>query len=93
VSHHDNSFEFVAVNGLADVVAALPAADSVVLVLSGADPTVVPAVLALKDAGAVVLAQDPGTCFDAVASEQVIAAGAVPAGHADLARLTIDCWN
>jgi chemotaxis response regulator CheB len=93
VSHHDNSFEFVAVNGLADVVAALPAADSVVLVLSGADPTVVPAVLALKDAGAVVLAQDPGTCFDAVASELVIAAGAVPAGHADLARLTIDCWN
>lgn len=93
VSHHDNSFEFVAAASLADVVAALPAADSVVLVLSGADPTVVPAVLALRDAGAVVLAQDPGTCFDAVASEQVIAAGAVPAGHADLARLTIDCWN
>ena len=93
VSHHDNSFEFTPVSGLADVVSALPAADSVVLVLSGADPTVVPAVLALKDAGAVVLAQDPGTCFDAVASEQVIAAGAVPAGHAELARLTIDCWN
>jgi chemotaxis response regulator CheB len=93
VSHHDNSFEFAAVSGLVDVVAALPAADSVVLVLSGADPSVVPAVLALKDAGAVVLAQDPGTCFDAVASEQVIAAGAVSAGHADLARLTIDCWN
>ncbi|WP_290891347.1 chemotaxis protein CheB [Arenimonas sp.] len=93
VSHHDNSFEFAAVSGLVDVVAALPAADSVVLVLSGADPSVVPAVLALKDAGAVVLAQDPASCFDAVASEQVIAAGAVSAGHADLARLTIDCWN
>lgn len=93
VSHHDNSFEFTAVSGLADVVSALPAADSVVLVLSGADPSVVPAVLALKDAGAVVLAQDPAICFDAVASEQVIAAGAVSAGHAELARLTIDCWN
>lgn len=93
VSHHDNSFEFTPVSGLADVVSALPAADSVVLVLSGADPSVVPAVLALKDAGAVVLAQDPAICFDAVASEQVIAAGAVSAGHADLARLTIDCWN
>ncbi|HEX4854432.1 chemotaxis protein CheB [Arenimonas sp.] len=93
VSHRDNRFEFTVNGGLADVVAALPAADSVVLVLSGADPSVVPAVLALKDAGAVVLAQDPGTCFDAVAAEQVIAAGAVPAGHADLARLTIDCWN
>mgnify|MGYP006198743565 FL=1 len=93
VSHHDNSYEFTPAASLADVVAALPAADSVVLVLSGADPSVVPAVLALKDAGAVVLAQDPGTCFDAVAAEQVIAAGAVPAGHADLARLTIDCWN
>jgi chemotaxis response regulator CheB len=93
VSHHDNSFEFITGASLADVVAALPAADSVVLVLSGADPAVVPAVLALKDAGAVVLAQDPAACFDAVASEQVIAAGAVSAGHADLARLTVDCWN
>ncbi|KFN43260.1 chemotaxis protein CheB [Arenimonas metalli] len=93
VSHHGNRFEFTATGGLADVVAALPAADSVVLVFSGADPSVVPAVLALKDAGAVVLAQDPGTCFDAVAAEQVIAAGAIQAGHADLARLTIDCWN
>ncbi len=93
VSHHDNSYEFAGAAGLADVVAALPAVDSVVLVLSGADPSVVPAVLALRDGGAVILAQDPSTCFDAVASEQVIAAGAVPAGHADLARLTIDCWN
>lgn len=93
VSHHDNSFEFTAAASLADVVSSLPGADSVVLVLSGADPAVVPAVLALKDAGAVVLAQDPASCFDAVASEQVIAAGAVPAGHAELARLTIDCWH
>ncbi|GAB2495618.1 chemotaxis protein CheB [Arenimonas alkanexedens] len=93
VSHLDNSFEFSAAASLAEVVASLPAADSVVLVLSGADPLVVPAVLALKDGGAVVLAQDPETCFDATASEQVIAAGAVSANHADLARLTIDCWN
>lgn len=93
VRRDGNGFAFVAVNALADVAAALPAADSVVLLLSGADPSVVPAVLALQDAGALVLAQDPSSCFDSVAAGLLIDAGAVAASPAELARIVIERWK
>jgi chemotaxis response regulator CheB len=93
VRHDGGGFAYVAVDALADVAAALPAADSVVLLLSGADPSVVPAVLALKAAGAQVLAQDPASCFDSVAASQLISAGAVAASPAELARLVIERWK
>ena len=93
VRHDGGGFAFVAVSALADVAAALPAADSAVLLLSGADPSVVPAVLALKRAGALVLAQDPASCFDSVAAGLLIDAGAVAASPAELARLVIERWK
>lgn len=86
-------FAYVAVAALADVAAALPAADSAVLLLSGADPSVVPAVLALKAAGALVLAQDPASCFDSTAAGLLIDAGAVAAAPAELARIVIERWK
>ncbi|KFN49254.1 hypothetical protein P873_11435 [Arenimonas composti TR7-09 = DSM 18010] len=79
--------------GLAAVVAALPAADSAVLVLSGADPAVMPAALALGAAGGLLLAQDPETCFDPVAPQAAIAAGGSTGAIAELARRIIERWS
>ena len=93
VRHDGGGFTFVAVSALADVATALPAADSVVLLLSGADPSVVPAVLALQQAGALVLAQDPSSCFDSTAAGLLIDAGAVAASPAELARIVIERWK
>lgn len=93
VRREGSGFAFVAASALADVAAALPAVDSVVLLLSGADPSVVPAVLALQADGALVLAQDPSSCFDSVASGQLIDAGAVAASPAELARIVIERWK
>lgn len=93
VSYGDNNFRFIRVEQLSSVVASLPAAGSVVLVLSGADPSVVPALLDLRSAGALVLAQDPASCFDAVAARQVIQAGAVAARPGELAALVLERWK
>lgn len=93
VRQDGSGFAYVDVAALADVAAALPAADSVVLLLSGADPSVVPAVLALKGAGALVLAQDPSSCFDSVAAGLLINAGAVAASPPELARIVIERWK
>lgn len=84
---------FARADDLSSLVSALPAADSVVLMLSGAAPSVLPAVLALQAAGGRVLAQTPGSCFDATASEAVLAAGAEAADPVDLARLIIERWT
>jgi chemosensory pili system protein ChpB (putative protein-glutamate methylesterase) len=89
----DGSFQFAPAPDLASLVSALPAGDSVVLLLSGASPSVVPAALALKAAGARVLAQTPATCFDASAAESVIAAGAEAAEPSELARLIVERWT
>ena len=86
-------FAYVAVKNLSDVASALPAANSVVLLLSGADPSVVPAVLALQAAGALVLAQEPSSCFDSTAAGLLINAGAFAASPADLARIVIERWK
>ena len=93
VRHDGRGFTYVDVAALADVAAALPAADSMVLLLSGADPSVVPAVLGLQGAGGLVLAQDPESCFDATAAGQIISAGAVAASPAELARIVIERWK
>ncbi len=92
VHYSDGSFRFIRAISLAQVVSAMPAADSGVLVLSGADPAVVPAVLALQAAGALVLAQDPASCFDPVAAKAAIAAGAASAAPSELARLINERW-
>jgi chemotaxis response regulator CheB len=92
VHFSDGSFRFIRAISLDQVVSAMPAADSGVLVLSGADPAVVPAVLALREAGALLLAQDPASCFDPVAAKAAIAAGASAASPMDLARLVNERW-
>ncbi len=93
VSRDGEGFRYSRVESLGQVPGALPAGDSAVLLLSGADPDVVPAVLALHAAGAMVLAQDPDSCFDAVAAGMLIDAGATSASPAELARLVIERWS
>ena len=93
VAFRDGNFEFTGGSDLASLVSALPAADSMVLLLSGASPTVVSAALALKGAGGRVLAQSPATCFDASAAEAVIAAGAESAEPPELARMIVERWT
>jgi chemosensory pili system protein ChpB (putative protein-glutamate methylesterase) len=93
LAYSDGSFRFTAAPDLASLVSALPAGDSMVLLLSGAAASVVPAVLALKASGARVLAQTPATCFDASAAESAIAAGAEVAEPSELARLIVERWT
>lgn len=93
IQYADKNFTFTRADDLSSLVAALPVSDSVVLMLSGAAPSVLPAVLALQSAGGRVLAQTPGSCFDATAAEAVLAAGAEAADPPDLARLIIERWS
>ena len=89
----DGGFVYVGIQSLSEVASALPAAESAVLLLSGADPSVVPAVLALHAAGALVLAQDPSSCFDSTAAGLLIDAGAVSGSPAELAAIVIERWK
>lgn len=93
IRYGEGNFTFTRAEDLSSLVSALPPADSVVLMLSGAAPAVVPAVRALQAAGAQVLAQTPASCFDATASEAVLAAGAQAAEPPELARLVIERWS
>lgn len=91
--YSEANFHFTRAEDLSQVVSALPAAESALMLLSGADPSVMPAVLALQAAGATVLAQDPSSCFDAVSAQMAIDAGATMATPAGLAQLVIERWN
>ena len=93
LSFDDGNFRFTSGSDLAALVTALPAEHSMVLLLSGAAPAVVPAVLALKAAGGRVLAQTPATCFDASAAAAAIAAGAEVAEPSGLAQLIVERWT
>jgi len=93
VNYSEANFEFSRAEDLSQIVSALPAGESAVMLLSGADPAVMPAVLALQAAGATVLAQDPSTCFDAASAELAIQSGATSATPARLAQLVIERWN
>ncbi|MBY4598864.1 hypothetical protein K3217_25455 [bacterium BD-1] len=92
-SHDGGNLQFTAGGSLADVVASLPPAESGVLVLSGADPALVPAVLQLMADGGLVLAQDPAACFDPTAADAVQRAGATAASPADLAARVSQRWH
>ena len=72
---------------------ALPAADSVVVMLSGADATLVPTAMGLQGAGATVLAQDPDNCFDPAAAQAVKAQGGAAYPAAELADRVAKRWQ
>jgi len=88
----ESGARFVDGGDLSSVVQALPAEHSAIVVLSGADIGLVPAILAKRGAGARVWAQDPGSCFDPAAAQAVIAEGATAAVPADLPGLINQAW-
>ncbi len=79
--------------GESDVIAALPSADSAVLLLSGSDPARVDAVMNHSWAGALVAGQAPDGCYDAAASAALIARGGVSGQPVELAERLIARWR
>jgi chemotaxis response regulator CheB len=77
---------------LLQLIGALPPAASMVIVLSGADASLVPTIMAVKEGGGVVLAQDPSVCFDAAAAEAIQKAGAQVFPALGLARQVAARW-
>ena len=78
---------------LSQLLSALPPADSMVIVLSGADVQLVPMILAVKDGGGIVLAQDPEVCFDAAAAEAMRKEGAAVYPALGLAKQVAERWS
>ncbi len=85
--------EVTSSEGEGDVIAALPSADSAVLLLSGSDPTRVDAVMNHSWAGALVAGQAPDGCYDAAASTALIARGGVAGQPVELAERLIARWR
>lgn len=75
-----------------DVFAALPAADSAIVMLSGSDPALVDEAMHQSWNGAVVVAQSPDGCYDTAATDALIARGAEAGTPADLARRLAARW-
>ena len=75
-----------------DVIGNLPAADSAVILLSGADPGIVDAAMSHAFHGAMVAGQSPDGCFDALASEALVARGAQAGAPAELAKMLAARW-
>jgi chemosensory pili system protein ChpB (putative protein-glutamate methylesterase) len=73
--------------------AALPASDSALVFLSGASLDRVDPAMAMSDDGVLVLAQAPGSCYDAAAVDALVARGAVSAEPGDLAQALLDRWT
>ncbi|MGN6111959.1 MAG: chemotaxis protein CheB [Luteimonas sp.] len=83
---------FAATDAAVPVLAGLPASDSVVLVLSGSDPAVVPEILDAARQGAVVAGQSPDESFDGSAAAALAAAGNDAHPAAELARRVSTRW-
>ena len=71
---------------------ALRQADSALVLLSGADPALVDAAMAMRWAGGLVLGQSAENCFDPAASDALVARGGEAVGLAELPRQLLDRW-
>ena len=83
---------FVAADQSAGDYASLPASDSAVVFLSGAQTALVDSAMDLAAAGALVFAQAAASCYDSAAVDALLARGAVSAEPADLAQVLLDRW-
>ncbi len=77
---------------LTSLLLAVSAPESMVIVLSGADAQMVPAILAVRDGGGLVLAQDPEVCFDSAAADAMQRQGAPVYPALGLARQIAARW-
>lgn len=76
-----------------DFIAALPASDSALVFLSGADPALVDAAMNARAQGALVLAQAEDGCFDARAAQALAQRGVQVALPAALAGMLVKRWR
>jgi chemosensory pili system protein ChpB (putative protein-glutamate methylesterase) len=79
--------------GGTDVLAALPAADSAVLMLSGSDPARVDAALSFGWNGGLVVAQNSDGCYDAAAVTELAARGGAVAKPAEMGGRLVAHWQ
>ncbi|MFT4248270.1 MAG: chemotaxis protein CheB [Pseudomonas sp.] len=92
VAARQGALVFVAGGDAAALVAALPAGDSAVLLLSGASEALVEDVLALADAGAWVAGQAVDGCYDPAAASRLALHGLPAAEPARLAQALAERW-
>ena len=76
-----------------ELLVSLPANDSAVLMLSGADPAQVDAVMKLAGAGALVAGQSLDGCYDVAAPAALASRGGQAGKPQDLARRLADRWH
>jgi chemotaxis response regulator CheB len=86
-----NSLRFTNGN-LSQLISAMPPKESMIIVLSGADPQLVPLILSVKEEGGRVIAQDPDVCFDAAAADAMRKEGAAVYPALGLARQIAERW-
>lgn len=77
----------------ASLPAALHAADSAVILLSGANPRVVDAAMALAGHGGLVAGQSADGCFDPQAAQALIARGGQAGSPIELAQMLAQYWK
>lgn len=75
-----------------DVLVALPAADSAVLLLSGSDPAIVDTIMNHNWSGALVAGQNADGCYDPAAANALAARGGETGKPAELALLLAERW-
>jgi chemosensory pili system protein ChpB (putative protein-glutamate methylesterase) len=78
---------------LLELIAALPARDSVIVLLSGADAALVPAIRAISESGGLAMAQDPESCFDPAAAVALKRLGGQTYPALGLARQVAARWS
>ena len=78
--------------GSGAVLASLPAGDSAVVLLSGSDPQLVDAAMTHAWSGALVIGQSADGCYDAAASDALVARGAEAGSPVDLAKRLAERW-
>ena len=88
----NNALRFEA-GPLAQLIPTLPASGTVVVFLSGADASLTTLALTLRDAGGLVLAQDPDVCFDPTAALALQRHGAAVYPALGLARQIALRWS
>lgn len=78
--------------GAPAVLAALPANDSAILLMSGSDSALVDAVMAQAGEGALVAAQAADSCYDAAAPAALVSRGGAAGTPAELVERLVERW-
>ncbi|MBB5863943.1 chemosensory pili system protein ChpB (putative protein-glutamate methylesterase) [Xanthomonas arboricola] len=92
VQQRAGSLAFVALTDPAALIAALPPADSAVLMLSGANEALVDAALALAAQGAWLAGQSADGCYDPAAAARLARQGILTGDPARLAQALVQRW-